>query len=144
MAMKLWELVGRWWQVDIPMLSSVLEWNHWIDTVRVRAPVRQCMEVVGRWSMLALTCGGGGGARLMPPLTMAMVVNEVGEAEAGGDVEKQSSKDRDSLVTDIICTNPLPLQTSRHDVTSSPATTTLATPTLATKYIDNFIYGHNR
>ena len=32
--------------MDISLLSSVPEWNHWIDTVRVRMPIRQCLEVV--------------------------------------------------------------------------------------------------
>ena len=47
MAMELWGLVARWWQVDIPVFSSMLEWNIWIDTVHVWAGVRRCLEVVG-------------------------------------------------------------------------------------------------
>ncbi|KAL4561592.1 hypothetical protein LXL04_033762 [Taraxacum kok-saghyz] len=47
LAVDLWELLGRWWQVDIPVLSSMTEWTSWIDGVQLRSGVRRCLEAVG-------------------------------------------------------------------------------------------------
>ena len=46
MAMELWERVARWWQMDIPVLSSMGEWMQWIDTVHVKDVVRRCLDAV--------------------------------------------------------------------------------------------------
>ncbi|KAL4572515.1 hypothetical protein LXL04_019294 [Taraxacum kok-saghyz] len=47
MALDLWGMVARWWQVDIPVLSSMSEWIAWIDSVRLRSAVRRCLDAVG-------------------------------------------------------------------------------------------------
>ena len=40
-------MVARWWQFDIPVLSSMFEWIDWIDTMRVPGAIRKCLDAVG-------------------------------------------------------------------------------------------------
>ena len=54
MATDLWVLVARWWELDIPVMSSVLEWVTWIDSARLPSKVRNCLDVVAltlMWSI---------------------------------------------------------------------------------------------
>ncbi|KAL4557445.1 hypothetical protein LXL04_035622 [Taraxacum kok-saghyz] len=47
MTIDLWGLVARWWQVDIPVLSSMSKWTSRINGVRLRPGVRWCLETEG-------------------------------------------------------------------------------------------------
>ncbi|KAL4575810.1 hypothetical protein LXL04_011896 [Taraxacum kok-saghyz] len=36
--------VANWWQIDIPVRSSMVEWTAWIDGVRWRSSLKNCFE----------------------------------------------------------------------------------------------------
>nr|GEV76944.1 reverse transcriptase domain, reverse transcriptase zinc-binding domain protein [Tanacetum cinerariifolium] len=46
MAVDLWVLVARWWELDILITSFVLEWVTWIDTARLPRKVRNCLDAI--------------------------------------------------------------------------------------------------
>ena len=46
LAFDLWALVARWWDVDVPVLSSMADWVEWIDGVRLRKSTKDGLEVV--------------------------------------------------------------------------------------------------
>nr|GEX75577.1 RNA-directed DNA polymerase, eukaryota, reverse transcriptase zinc-binding domain protein [Tanacetum cinerariifolium] len=56
MAVDLWVLVARWWELDIPVTSSVLEWVAWIDSARLPIKVRNCLDVVALTLMWSIWC----------------------------------------------------------------------------------------
>nr|GEU94892.1 RNA-directed DNA polymerase, eukaryota [Tanacetum cinerariifolium] len=56
MAVDLWVLVARWWELDIPVTSSVSEWVAWIDSVRLPSKVRNCLDVVALTLMGSIWC----------------------------------------------------------------------------------------
>ncbi|GKF33335.1 RNA-directed DNA polymerase, eukaryota, reverse transcriptase zinc-binding domain protein [Tanacetum coccineum] len=56
MAVDLWVLVAHWWELDIPVTSSVLEWVAWIDSARLPSKVRNCLDVVALTLMWSIWC----------------------------------------------------------------------------------------
>ena len=56
MAMDLWVLVARWWELDIPFMSSLMEWVTWIDSARLSSKVRNCLDVVALTLMWSIWC----------------------------------------------------------------------------------------
>ncbi|GJS82274.1 RNA-directed DNA polymerase, eukaryota [Tanacetum coccineum] len=56
MVVDLWVLVARWWELDIPVTSSVLEWVAWIDSARLPSKVRNCLDVVVLTLMWSIWC----------------------------------------------------------------------------------------
>ncbi|GKC02796.1 RNA-directed DNA polymerase, eukaryota, reverse transcriptase zinc-binding domain protein [Tanacetum coccineum] len=56
MAVDLWVLVARWWELDIPVASSVSKWVAWIDSVRLPSKVRNCLDVVALTLMWLIWC----------------------------------------------------------------------------------------
>ncbi|GKE30007.1 RNA-directed DNA polymerase, eukaryota, reverse transcriptase zinc-binding domain protein [Tanacetum coccineum] len=56
MVVDLWVLVARWWELNIPVRSSVSEWVAWIDSVRLPSKVRNCLDVVPLTLMWSIWC----------------------------------------------------------------------------------------
>ncbi|GJU71337.1 RNA-directed DNA polymerase, eukaryota, reverse transcriptase zinc-binding domain protein [Tanacetum coccineum] len=56
MAMDLWVLVARWWELHIPVTSSVLEWVVWIDSARLPSKVTICLDGVAITLMWSIWC----------------------------------------------------------------------------------------
>nr|GEW32893.1 RNA-directed DNA polymerase, eukaryota [Tanacetum cinerariifolium] len=56
MAVDLWVLVAHWWELDIPITSSVLEWVTWIDTARLPCKVRNCLDAVALTLIWSIWC----------------------------------------------------------------------------------------
>ncbi|GJT62028.1 RNA-directed DNA polymerase, eukaryota, reverse transcriptase zinc-binding domain protein [Tanacetum coccineum] len=54
MAVDLWVLVARWWELDIPVMSSVLEWVAWIDSARLPSKVKNCLYAVALMLMWSI------------------------------------------------------------------------------------------
>nr|GEX64210.1 RNA-directed DNA polymerase, eukaryota [Tanacetum cinerariifolium] len=54
MAKDLWALTARWWELDIPICSNILEWCLWIDSLHLYSKAKSLLEEVGgklMWSM---------------------------------------------------------------------------------------------
>nr|GFA24202.1 hypothetical protein [Tanacetum cinerariifolium] len=56
MVVDLWVFVARWWELDISVTSSVLEWVTWIDSARLPRKVRNCLDVVVLTLMRSIWC----------------------------------------------------------------------------------------
>ncbi|GJW85353.1 RNA-directed DNA polymerase, eukaryota [Tanacetum coccineum] len=54
MAVDLWVLVARWWELDISVMSSVLEWVAWIDSARLPSKVKNCLYAVALMLMWSI------------------------------------------------------------------------------------------
>ena len=46
MAFDLWEMVARWWDIDVLILSSMADWVEWIDGVQVQNSIKDCLEAL--------------------------------------------------------------------------------------------------
>ena len=46
MALDLWGLVARWWEIDIPVLSSIGDWDNWMDGCHLKKKTNECLDVV--------------------------------------------------------------------------------------------------
>ncbi|GJX76964.1 hypothetical protein Tco_0323775 [Tanacetum coccineum] len=47
MAKVLWDLLARWWELDIPICANILEWYSWLDSLHASPKVRSFLEGVG-------------------------------------------------------------------------------------------------
>ncbi|GKA57044.1 hypothetical protein Tco_0756232, partial [Tanacetum coccineum] len=47
LAKDLWALLAKWWELDIPICRSILEWYDWLDSLHVSSNVRLLLEGVG-------------------------------------------------------------------------------------------------
>ncbi|GJV69144.1 RNA-directed DNA polymerase, eukaryota, reverse transcriptase zinc-binding domain protein [Tanacetum coccineum] len=47
MAKHLWDLLAKWWDLDIPVCANILEWYSWLDSLRDSTKVRTFLEGVG-------------------------------------------------------------------------------------------------
>ncbi|GKA69480.1 RNA-directed DNA polymerase, eukaryota, reverse transcriptase zinc-binding domain protein [Tanacetum coccineum] len=47
MAKHLWNLLAKWWDLDIPVCANILEWYSWLDSLRASTKVRTFLEGVG-------------------------------------------------------------------------------------------------
>ncbi|XP_023747217.1 uncharacterized protein LOC111895365 [Lactuca sativa] len=45
-AMDLWSLVSRWWEVDMPLFSSISVWLSWLDSTRLSIQIKRCLDAV--------------------------------------------------------------------------------------------------
>ncbi|GJR59107.1 RNA-directed DNA polymerase, eukaryota, reverse transcriptase zinc-binding domain protein [Tanacetum coccineum] len=54
MVVDLWVLVARWWELDISVMSSVLEWVAWIDSARLPSKVKNCLDAVALMLMWSI------------------------------------------------------------------------------------------
>ncbi|KAL4563958.1 hypothetical protein LXL04_028007 [Taraxacum kok-saghyz] len=46
MAVDLWTKVVKWWDIDIPLCSTMREWATWMHGVRIRDGAKRCLEAV--------------------------------------------------------------------------------------------------
>ncbi|KAL4584102.1 hypothetical protein LXL04_008692 [Taraxacum kok-saghyz] len=46
LAVAIWSKIASWWNIDIPMWSSMVEWANWIDGVRLTQGRKRCLEAV--------------------------------------------------------------------------------------------------
>ncbi|KAL4561091.1 hypothetical protein LXL04_033253 [Taraxacum kok-saghyz] len=46
LTIAIWSKIATWWDIDIPMWSSMVEWANWIDGVRLTHGRKKCLEVV--------------------------------------------------------------------------------------------------
>nr|GEV27413.1 RNA-directed DNA polymerase, eukaryota [Tanacetum cinerariifolium] len=47
MAKALWDLLAKWWDLDILVCANISEWFSWLDSLRVSSKVRLFLEGVG-------------------------------------------------------------------------------------------------
>ncbi|GJW10921.1 RNA-directed DNA polymerase, eukaryota, reverse transcriptase zinc-binding domain protein [Tanacetum coccineum] len=47
MAKVLWDLLARWWELDIPVCANISEWYSWLDSLHAFPKVRSFLEGVG-------------------------------------------------------------------------------------------------
>ncbi|GKC28788.1 RNA-directed DNA polymerase, eukaryota, partial [Tanacetum coccineum] len=47
MAKVLWDLLARWWELDIPVCANISEWYSWLDSLHASPKVRSFLEGVG-------------------------------------------------------------------------------------------------
>ncbi|GJV49971.1 hypothetical protein Tco_1440183 [Tanacetum coccineum] len=47
LAKDLWALLAKWWELDIPIYGSIVEWYDWLDSLHVSSKVRLLLEGVG-------------------------------------------------------------------------------------------------
>ena len=47
MAKDLWDLLARWWELDIPFCMSIVEWFAWLDSLSISHNARVFLEGVG-------------------------------------------------------------------------------------------------
>ncbi|GJW97900.1 RNA-directed DNA polymerase, eukaryota, reverse transcriptase zinc-binding domain protein [Tanacetum coccineum] len=47
MAKDLWSLLARWWGLDIPVCSTILDWYAWLDELVISSKARVFLEGVG-------------------------------------------------------------------------------------------------
>ncbi|GKE58687.1 RNA-directed DNA polymerase, eukaryota, reverse transcriptase zinc-binding domain protein, partial [Tanacetum coccineum] len=47
MAKDLWSLLARWWGLDIPVCSTILDWYAWLDELVISSKARVFLEDVG-------------------------------------------------------------------------------------------------
>ncbi|GJY14937.1 RNA-directed DNA polymerase, eukaryota, reverse transcriptase zinc-binding domain protein, partial [Tanacetum coccineum] len=46
MAKVLWDLLARWWELDIPVCANISEWYSWLDSLHASPKVRSFLEGV--------------------------------------------------------------------------------------------------
>ncbi|GJS24023.1 RNA-directed DNA polymerase, eukaryota, reverse transcriptase zinc-binding domain protein [Tanacetum coccineum] len=44
LAKDLWALLAKWWELDIPICGSIVEWYDWLDSLYVSSKVRLLLE----------------------------------------------------------------------------------------------------
>ncbi|GKB71672.1 putative RNA-directed DNA polymerase, eukaryota, reverse transcriptase zinc-binding domain protein [Tanacetum coccineum] len=47
MAKDLWDLLAKWWELDIPVCANISEWYSWLDSLHASSKVRLFLEGVG-------------------------------------------------------------------------------------------------
>lgn len=46
LALDLWALVARWWEIDISICSSISDWDRWFGSLTLKHNTMLCLEVV--------------------------------------------------------------------------------------------------
>ncbi|GJT14880.1 RNA-directed DNA polymerase, eukaryota, reverse transcriptase zinc-binding domain protein [Tanacetum coccineum] len=47
MAKVLWDLLAKWWELDIPVCANISEWFSWLDSLHASPKMRTFLEAVG-------------------------------------------------------------------------------------------------
>ncbi|GKD79807.1 RNA-directed DNA polymerase, eukaryota, reverse transcriptase zinc-binding domain protein [Tanacetum coccineum] len=54
MALDMWAMLARWWELDIPVCANIMEWFEWLGSLHVSYKAKSILEGVGAtliWSI---------------------------------------------------------------------------------------------